>query len=249
MALRSVDQSPAPRNDLRWCADRTGNARSDQSLGRGQRIPRCPGGLFWNEVGQIASGVSTAALNIAKDATAYANPFTMANQAISTIQSTASAYQEGGVGLAVNQFNPVYQALELGSATYDQFKAGCYEVGAENLTYLSAAVTLRGRGKGVHPRRTGIYVSETSRGNVYVGQSNNVDRRLEEHVEANKFTPNQASAAAFFSVSGGKLRREIAEQRMIERLGGVENLENVNNPIGPLRRHLMKLVPRNKDGL
>lgn len=40
-------------------------------------------------------------------------------------------------------------------------------------------------------------------------------------------------------VLGGKAVREIAEQLIINDLGGIENLENVRNPIGPARQYLM----------
>ena len=40
-------------------------------------------------------------------------------------------------------------------------------------------------------------------------------------------------------VTGGKTSREIQEQRRINSLGGVRNLENKINPIGPNRSHLL----------
>ncbi len=40
-------------------------------------------------------------------------------------------------------------------------------------------------------------------------------------------------------VLGGKTAREIAEQLRINELGGVKNLENIRNPIGPARQNLL----------
>lgn len=40
-------------------------------------------------------------------------------------------------------------------------------------------------------------------------------------------------------VEGGKTAREVAEQKRINELGGVTNLENKVNPIGPRRQHIM----------
>jgi hypothetical protein len=41
----------------------------------------------------------------------------------------------------------------------------------------------------------------------------------------------------------GRSSREIAEQMMIDRLGGIDNLRNVVNPIGPKRFPLMPIQP------
>lgn len=42
-----------------------------------------------------------------------------------------------------------------------------------------------------------------------------------------------------FGVSGGKTAREIAEQQKIDEFGGIGNLLNKRNPIGPRRFNLM----------
>jgi len=55
--------------------------------------------------------------------------------------------------------------------------------------------------------------------------------------------------ARVYRVKGNKTWREVAEQRMINRLGGNGRLENVRNPIGPKRQHLMRSTPRNWRGL
>jgi hypothetical protein len=43
-------------------------------------------------------------------------------------------------------------------------------------------------------------------------------------------------------VLGGKVSREIAEQLRINELGGVDFLENINNPVGAAPQYL--LAPR-----
>ena len=40
-------------------------------------------------------------------------------------------------------------------------------------------------------------------------------------------------------MTGGKTAREIAEQRKIDELGGIDSLLNLRNPIGPQRFDLM----------
>jgi hypothetical protein len=77
-----------------------------------------------------------------------------------------------------------------------------------------------------------------------VGQSNNIDRRLSEHVASGKITQEAADAAARTEVLGGKTAREIAEQRRINELtNGVgardPGIANKVNPIGPKRQHLL----------
>lgn len=65
-------------------------------------------------------------------------------------------------------------------------------------------------------------------------------KRLAQHVRSGKITKWQARTARVELVRGGKLEREIAEQRMIDRLAGIARLEDKRNPIGPNRRHLMR---------
>ncbi|TIH27060.1 hypothetical protein [Subtercola vilae] len=79
----------------------------------------------------------------------------------------------------------------------------------------------------------------TTRDGVYVGQSNNIDRRLQEHVNRGKFTAEDIAGAERFGVPGGKTAREIAEQLKVDSLGGKGQLLNVVNPIGDSRLDLM----------
>jgi RHS repeat-associated protein len=97
--------------------------------------------------------------------------------------------------------------------------------------------------------RAGIYVAKTVRGGKYVDQSSRVGRRLSEHVRNGKITKWQARTARVYRVRGSKLRREVAEQRMINRHGGLSRLENVVNPIGKKRRWALDRFRKNWRGL
>lgn len=85
----------------------------------------------------------------------------------------------------------------------------------------------------------GIYVVVTETGEVYVGQSNNIARRLMEHVASGKITKVAADLAERVEVLGGKLNRELTEQLEIRARGGIDNLANKVNPIGQARQHLL----------
>ncbi len=87
----------------------------------------------------------------------------------------------------------------------------------------------------------GIYVvtkaGGPNKGKQYVGQSGNISRRMRQHVRAGKFTQAEANAAARIPVPGGKTKREVAEQKLIDTLGGLKggNLLNKVNPVGDKR--------------
>jgi hypothetical protein len=84
----------------------------------------------------------------------------------------------------------------------------------------------------VHNTCEGIYVFITTTGKTYVGQSVDVARRLAEHVNAGRLA--SAATATIINVTGGKMSREIAEQMLINSLGGLPStvLANRVNPIG-----------------
>ena len=62
-----------------------------------------------------------------------------------------------------------------------------------------------------------------------------------EHLISNggRFTKAELDAAERIAVAGDKTAREIAEQTKIDQLGGIKNLLNKRNPIGPQRFGLM----------
>ncbi|MFV1981864.1 MAG: RHS repeat domain-containing protein, partial [Rhodothermia bacterium] len=83
----------------------------------------------------------------------------------------------------------------------------------------------------------GIYDFASASGKTYVGQSGEIISRLRAHVRSGKLPPGNPSSIT--ELLGGKTAREIGEQLRIDQLGGVRNLENVVNPIGEARRHLL----------
>ncbi|MGL5829078.1 MAG: EndoU domain-containing protein, partial [Angustibacter sp.] len=69
---------------------------------------------------QAGLGVIDAGKQVARTA-ATPTPLLVSN----LISSTQNAYAEGGLGLAVNQFNPVYGLLEHGTNVWDLANDGC----------------------------------------------------------------------------------------------------------------------------
>ncbi len=80
----------------------------------------------------------------------------------------------------------------------------------------------------------GIYQFTGASGDEYVGQSGNIPERLRQHRRDGKLP--EGNGVNTEEVLGGRLAREIAEQRRIDNLGGLKNLENKINPLGPKRR-------------
>jgi RHS repeat-associated protein len=85
----------------------------------------------------------------------------------------------------------------------------------------------------------GIYEFMSASGKTYVGQSRDIFMRIEEHLDSGKLLPEDIPSLQTTEVLGGKTAREITEQLRINELGGVENLENIRNPIGPARQDLL----------
>ncbi len=88
--------------------------------------------------------------------------------------------------------------------------------------------------------KVGIYEVQTNSGKTYVGQSGNIPARIQDHIASGKVTSSAGASAKITPVRGGKTAREIAEQKRIDALGGVKNLENVRNPVGEKRKHLLE---------
>jgi RHS repeat-associated protein len=96
-------------------------------------------------------------------------------------------------------------------------------------------------------RGPGVYIGITSRLKVYVGQSGNIANRFfgpKGHVAQGKFGKLGALLTIKIPVRGGKTAREVVEQRVLDRLGGVTRgyIENVVNPVGG-RPELLKTTP------
>jgi hypothetical protein len=86
----------------------------------------------------------------------------------------------------------------------------------------------------------GIYDFTAASGKTYVGQSGNIPARIQEHLASGLLLPEDLASLRTTEVLGGKTAREIAEQLRINELGGIQNLENVRNSIGPARQYLLK---------
>jgi non-ribosomal peptide synthetase component E (peptide arylation enzyme) len=98
---------------------------------------------------------------------------------------------------------------------------------------------IRATGQSAPAVREGIYEFAASSGKTYVGQSANVPARIAQHIKSGKMLAEDIGTLKTTQVGGGRIAREIAEQARIDRLGGIENLENVRNVIGPARKHLL----------
>jgi hypothetical protein len=117
-------------------------------------------------------------------------------------------------------------------------EASKYLGGNGLITVVSA-----GAGSGGQAAKTakeGIYQFTSSSGKTNVGQSSNIPRRIAEHINQGKLLENNLNTVKTTEVTGGKIAREIAEQTRINRLGGVKNLENIRNAVGPARNNLMR---------
>ncbi len=66
-----------------------------------------------------------------------------------------------------------------------------------------------------------------------------IPKRIRQHRRAGKLKSVDIGTVTTREVTGGRTSREIAEQLRIDELGGIEALENLRNPIGPTRRHLL----------
>jgi RHS repeat-associated protein len=86
----------------------------------------------------------------------------------------------------------------------------------------------------------GIYKFTGKTGKPYVGQSSDIAQRLKQHLGSGKLPPDEIPGVETTDVPGDKTAREIAEQQAIDDLGGLNNTENLRNPIGPNRVYLVK---------
>ncbi|MHB8638072.1 MAG: RHS repeat-associated core domain-containing protein [Fimbriimonadaceae bacterium] len=90
----------------------------------------------------------------------------------------------------------------------------------------------------------GIYkLPENPESRPYVGQSGDLRARLTYWGRTGMIYGPDDPSVEIVPVYGGKTQREIAEQQLINSLGGIENLSNKRNPIGPQRAHLMPQDP------
>ncbi len=153
----------------------------------------------------------------------------------------------------------IWAAVEIGLAISDAYSTGqtladpCASFGEKALSgglFILGAVapgggystTARLGPKATQEIAEGIYEFTARSGKPYVGQSGDINRRLQQHIKSGKLDPSNLDNVQRTHVPGGKTAREIAEQQRIDQLGGIRsgNLENKVNPIGPSRRHLLE---------
>lgn len=153
----------------------------------------------------------------------------------------------------------IWGAVEVGLALYDAYDTAdtllddCKTAGEKWLAggLFVAGALLPGGGYTAaddiltsKPIKEGIYEFVDTTGKKYVGQSNDVPRRLQQHVDSGKLDPN--TNVDVNSMPGStKTDREIAEHRRIQEItGGVparqsDKVSNKVDPIGPKRQHLL----------
>jgi hypothetical protein len=85
----------------------------------------------------------------------------------------------------------------------------------------------------VHNACEGVYEFVTTAGEIYIGQSKNIARRLKQHIKSGKL--DQLQAVTVQVVEGGKTARELVELGRINALGGIDNLANKVLPISNAR--------------
>jgi hypothetical protein len=90
----------------------------------------------------------------------------------------------------------------------------------------------------VHNACEGIYEFVTKSGQIYVGQSNNILKRLARHSTGPNAKLMRGGVVTITPIGGGKFAREIAEQIRISQLGGIgsDSLANKVNPIASTAR-------------
>ena len=91
--------------------------------------------------------------------------------------------------------------------------------------------TVAGTGVLVH-NKEGIYEFRGASGRSYIGQSDDITRRLSQHAKSGKLPLDNLDSIRTREVLGGKRARLLEEQARINELGGPSCLENVRNPIG-----------------
>ena len=110
---------------------------------------------------------------------------------------------------------------------------------------LSRIAPLRGAVQKACPfAGEGVYRLLTKSGKIYIGQTTDILRRFGEHGFRQVIIDNGGiDSVEFLEVKGGRLAREVAEQRLINAHYGIKNLLNERNAIGPNRVHLMSQFP------
>lgn len=134
-------------------------------------------------------------------------------------------------GLAIKGFVDHPSLLNAGIVAASLFDIGGFVKGIGETGRAAAAPT--------KVATEGIYEFTAASGKTYVGQSGDIAARIDQHLASGKLLQKDLSTLRTTEVLGGKTAREVAEQLRINQLGGIENLENIRNPIGPARQYLL----------
>ncbi len=91
---------------------------------------------------------------------------------------------------------------------------------------------------------SGVYEITTKSGKKYIGQSKDVGKRLKQHINSGKFGSDKIVDVKVTEVNGGKIQREVFEQRTLNNVTGGKGAEstdviNQRNPIGANRQNAM----------
>ena len=117
-------------------------------------------------------------------------------------------------------------------------------------TLESVAKLSKNLPQNIPPKTEGVYIYYNRKlGAHYVGQSDDISRRLNQHRQAGNLDAEDFKNVEIIKVAGGKVRREIYEQFTIKyEFGGISNNELTNkiNPLGEKRIDFMPKVPESK---
>jgi RHS repeat-associated protein len=156
-----------------------------------------------------------------------------------------AVYEMSTFGFA-SVHDPMRDAYDRGAATGEEYvRIGIAGGAAVALTgYAGGGIVGEAAGSllsisGRAVANEGIYEFTAASGKRYVGQSGDIATRIEQHLASGKLLPGDVASVQTTEVLGGKIAREVAEQVRINGLGGIQNLENLRNPIGPARQYLM----------
>ena len=123
----------------------------------------------------------------------------------------------------------VLQGLEMVASLPDGLGGFLKPIGLARVAVAEARVA-----NAASTMRAGIYIVEdAATGLPYVGRSFFVADRIAQHIASGKITPAAAAAAQMFPVASRLKTLRIAEQQMINRLGGMKSgqLANKRNEI------------------
>ncbi|MBX3268075.1 MAG: hypothetical protein KF831_15355 [Acidobacteria bacterium] len=132
-----------------------------------------------------------------------------------------------GVGAAVGV--PVHAVSTAAIATGAAI--GFHGVFTAGNTSVNIYNQAKGKNEGVYE-----FPDADTPGTDYVGQSNDTSRRIAQHERSGR--KSRDSKANVKAVPGGKTKREMVEQGMIDKKGGIKGgkVSNIRNPISEKRK-------------